>query len=126
MGNLYRFVEPVVLYLLQQKGCAYGYELTKALQEHALTDSQVDRAALYRVLSTLEANGFVTSDWDVSGSGPARHLYKLTAGGENHLAEWIVVLDQLSASMSRFVAEAREATAAAAGMASPQTPTLAE
>lgn len=108
MGNLYRFVEPVTLYLLKKKGRAYGYELAKALQEHALTDSQVERAALYRTLATLEASGYVTSEWDVSGSGPARHLYRLTPAGEAHLAEWLVVLDQLAASMSRFVAEAMD------------------
>jgi len=109
MGNLYRFVEPVALYLLKIKGRAYGYELAKALQEHALTDSQVERAALYRTLGVLEANGLVTSEWDVSGTGPARHLYRLTPAGEAHLAEWLVVLEQLSSSMARFVAEAREA-----------------
>ena len=27
MGNLYRFAEPVVLYLLESNGPAYGYEL---------------------------------------------------------------------------------------------------
>ncbi len=111
MGNLYRFVEPVVLYQLKLKGRAYGYDLAKALQEHALTDSRIERAALYRVLSALEANGCVTSEWDVSGSGPARHLYSLTPEGEKHLGEWMVVLDQLAASMARFVADAREAGA---------------
>ena len=121
MGNLYRFVEPIVLHLLKKRGSAYGYELAKALQDHALTDSQVERAALYRTLSTLETNGFVTSEWDVSGTGPARHLYSLTASGEDHLAEWIVVLDQLSASMSRFVVEARGTGSAGGSARSPET-----
>ncbi len=107
MGNLYRFIEPVVLYLLHTRGAAYGYELGKALQEHALTDSPVDLPALYRTLQTLESNGYVTSAWDVGGSGPARHLYRLTPQGRQHLEDWLVVLERLAASLGEFVAQAR-------------------
>lgn len=102
MGNLYRFVEPVVLYLLKTKGQAHGYELVKALQEQALTDSVIEPGALYRTLRRLEENGHVTSTWDVTGAGPARRLYKLTGNGIDHLREWAVVLGNLSESMSRF------------------------
>ena len=106
MGNLYRFVEPVLLYLLQKNGPSYGYELAKALSEHALTDAEIERAALYRTLRQLELNGHVISEWDVSGSGPARHIYRLTDSGEAHLREWRVVLTNLAHSMTRFIAEA--------------------
>ena len=105
MGKLYRFVEPVLLYLLKKKGHAYGYELVGELKEHALTDSTIERAAVYRTLRTLEVNGNVVSDWDVSGSGPARRLYRLTPGGEIHLEEWAEVLNTLSHSMAHFVGE---------------------
>ena len=108
MGNLYRFVEPQVLYLLKKRGKTHGYELIGALQEHALTDSAVEPGALYRTLRRLEENAFVVSSWDVSGSGPARRLYELTATGEEHLLEWTVILDHLAKSMSRFVAEMGE------------------
>ena len=108
MGNLYRFVEPVVLYLIKQKGSAYGYELGTALKEHALTDSVIDRAALYRTLQDLEKAGFVTSEWDVTGNGPARHLYRISPLGEEHLKEWAVVLEQLTISMQRFIADVKE------------------
>jgi PadR family transcriptional regulator PadR len=105
MGNLYRFVEPVVLYLLKTQGPSYGYELATALTEHALTDAEIERAALYRTLKQLEVNGRVISEWDVSGSGPARHVYRLTESGEEHLREWGVVLDKLSQAMASFVVE---------------------
>jgi len=105
MGNLYRFVEPVVLYLLKKDGPSYGYELANALADHALTDATIERAALYRTLQRLEASGHVVSEWDVSGSGPARHNYRLTAQGEEHLREWHIVLGNLSQAMTRFVDE---------------------
>jgi PadR family transcriptional regulator PadR len=111
MGNLYRFVEPVVLLLLKKKGHSYGYDLSGDLQEYALTDAQIERGALYRTLRQLEANGNVVSAWDIDGTGPARRVYKLTARGDRHLDEWATVLQHVSQSMARFVAETRRAVA---------------
>lgn len=107
MGNLYRFVEPVALLLLKKKGNSYGYDLAADLQTYALTDAEIERAALYRVLHRLEVNGNVTSEWDVEKGGPARRVYKLTAKGEAHLDEWATVLDHVAKSMARFVRVAR-------------------
>jgi DNA-binding PadR family transcriptional regulator len=103
MGNLYRFVEPVTLYLLKIKGGAHGYTLAADLNEYALTDSLVEPGALYRTLRRLEENGYVVSTWDVEGGGPARRLYELTPSGEEHLREWMKVLERLSLSLGRFV-----------------------
>lgn len=111
MGNLYRFVEPVLLFLLKRKGRCHGYELAANLNEYALTDSAIEIAALYRTLRQLEKNGCVNSKWEIVGSGPARRLYVLTPHGEQHLQEWITVLDHLCKSMKRFIREAQTATA---------------
>lgn len=111
MGNLYRFVEPVVLLLLKKKGCSYGYDLAKDLQGHALTDAEIERAALYRTLRQLERNGNVVSEWATDQGGPARRLYRLTPDGEQHLAEWAAVLEHVSKAMSRFVRAARKESA---------------
>ena len=107
MGNLYRFVEPVVLLLLKKKGRSYGYDLSGEFQEYALTDAEIERGALYRTLRQLEINGNVVSEWDVKKSGPARRVYRLTAKGERHLDEWAAVLEHVSKSMARFVAETK-------------------
>ena len=103
MGNLYRFVEPVLLFLLDRKGTSYGYELAGELREYALTDAEVEVAALYKTLRQLEKNHCVTSEWEVEGSGPARRVYTLTPRGKQHLGEWVVVLDHMSKAMARFV-----------------------
>lgn len=107
MGNLYRFVEPVVLLLLKKKGRSYGYDLSADLQDYALTDADIERAALYRTLRQLEANGKVVSEWDTEGAGPARRLYRLTRQGHEHLEEWATVLDHVSRSMAKFVKQVR-------------------
>jgi PadR family transcriptional regulator, regulatory protein PadR len=108
MGNLYRFVEPVVLLLLKKKGSSYGYDLSDELERHALTDAEIERAALYRTLRRLEKNGNVASEWQTDLPGPARRIYRLTPQGEHHLKEWATVLDHVSRSMSRFVREAEK------------------
>jgi len=115
MGNLYRFVEPVVLLLLKKKGRSYGYDLSSDIQEHAMTDAEIERAALYRTLRQLEKNGNVVSEWDVEKGGPARRVYKLTAQGERHLQEWATVLDHVSKSMAKFVREAHRVLDRGAG-----------
>ena len=106
MGNLYRFVEPVVLLLLKKKGHSYGYDLSGDLDKHSLTDAEIERAALYRTLRALEKNGNVSSEWQMETSGPARRVYRLTPKGERHLQEWATVLEHVSRSMARFVKEA--------------------
>lgn len=108
MGNLYRFVEPVVLMLLLEKQRSHGYELASEVQTHALTDAAIEVAALYRTLRQLERNGCVQSEWDIDHGGPARRMYRLTAKGEAHLKEWTVVLQHMAGSMQQFVAEARQ------------------
>lgn len=117
MGNLYRFVEPVVLHMLQIKGRSCGYNLCSELQQHALTDAEIDKAALYRTLRQLEANGNVKSSWEEGEAGPARRVYHLTKEGERHLEEWTAVLENLSRSMNRFVRDVRKTQTRAAKVA---------
>jgi PadR family transcriptional regulator, regulatory protein PadR len=107
MGNLYRFVEPVVLFLLMKKERSYGYDLLAEMESGALTDSAIEKGALYRTLRQLEINGNVKSEWETESCGPARRVYTLTKAGKRHLEEWLVVLEHLSNSMNRFVSEAR-------------------
>ena len=110
MGNLYRFVEPVVLLLLKKKGRSYGYDLAGEMSEHAFTDAEIDRGALYRTLRQLEGNGNVKSEWETDSSGPARRVYRLTAKGERHLEEWATVLEHVAGAMEKFVEETRSVT----------------
>ena len=107
MGHLYRFVEPVLLLMLKEKGRSYGYDLSADLSRYAFTDAEIERAVLYRTLRRLEENGYVTSDWDMEEPGPARRVYSLTKEGRQHLREWAEVLTNVAAAMNRFVKQAR-------------------
>jgi PadR family transcriptional regulator PadR len=126
MGHLYRFVEPVLLLMLAEKGRSYGYDLSSDLPRYAFTDAEIERAALYKTLRRLEKNGHVTSAWDMQEPGPARRVYSLTASGRRHLREWAEVLGKVAESMSRFIGRARSlsgklVTASAAQRRPPRT-----
>lgn len=103
MGHLYRFIEPVLLLMIRERGQTYGYNLSNELAKYAFTDAEIERAALYRTLKILETNRFVVSEWDVKGSGPARKQYSLTKEGEQHLRQWAQVLNKVGKSMAHFV-----------------------
>ena len=98
MGNVYRFIEPVLLLMM--------HELSESLGEYALTDAQIERAALYRTLRTLEENGHVTSNWETDTAGPARRMYSLTKSGHVHLQEWSEVMGRLGNAMEAFARRA--------------------
>ena len=101
MGNVSRFIEPVVLRILKEKQASYGYQIAERLPAFALTDATIEGAALYRTLRTLELNGYVKSTWTV-GAGPGRRNYHLTSAGEDHLRDWAVLLDTLGRAMIQF------------------------
>jgi len=106
MGNVSRFIEPVVLRILKEKKKSYGYEIAECLGQYALTDATIEGAALYRTLRTLETNGHVVSTWE-AGGGPARRNYSLTLSGEAHLREWVELLKTLGQAMIEFAREAK-------------------
>jgi PadR family transcriptional regulator PadR len=103
MGHLSRFVEPVVLLILKEKGHSHGYDLAASLRAYAFTDAEIERAALYRTLRRLERYAYVKSGWKLVRNGPARRVYALTRKGDAHLREWASVLDKVADSMMRYV-----------------------
>lgn len=107
-SRLSRLVEPAVLYLLGTGAAAHGYDLLGQVNEMGLTDTQVDPAAIYRILRQLEAEGAVVSTWDTSGGGPARRNYELTELGRARLASWMRVIDRRARAMREFVERVEE------------------
>jgi poly-beta-hydroxybutyrate-responsive repressor len=104
-----RFVEPAVLLLLEEHP-AHGYELLDRLPE-ILEGERVDLGNLYRILRSLEEEGFVSSSWDASTPGPAKRRYELTSEGRRVLMQWVDALQIARDRLDRFVdrfAEARE------------------
>jgi PadR family transcriptional regulator, regulatory protein PadR len=103
-GRIERFQVAALLLLLRERP-AHGYDLLERLPE--LTgDERVDVGNLYRVLRTLEEQGFVASEWDESVPGPAKRTYEITADGRAALDRWAAALadtrDRIDLYLKRY------------------------
>ncbi len=66
-----------ILRLLEERA-SHGYELVARLNE---AGTVTDTVGVYRALRAMEAEGIVSSTWDVSQGGPARRVYVPTPAG---------------------------------------------
>ena len=80
------FFEPGILYLLMKKP-SYGYEIQKALKNNCICEVNIGN--LYRCLSRIQKQGFVTRESIKGTIGPKRYSYTITKEGKMHLAAWI-------------------------------------
>ncbi len=99
-----RWVEPSILFLLWHEP-KHGYELMAEIPKLGFMSSPADPGAVYRTLRHMEVNGFVESEWDTSGSGPAKRRYSLTNRGRQHLDLWRDVLAERKNALTRFLGE---------------------
>jgi len=79
------------------KGESYGYELVRrleGLQELAITESTV-----YPILNRLRKDGYVRVRVAVSGFGPPRRYFSLTALGTRRVQEMNAYWDDLCSSV---------------------------
>jgi poly-beta-hydroxybutyrate-responsive repressor len=79
------FLQGCVLLLLRERP-AHGYELLERLKAFGIADG--DSGNLYRKLRSLEEQGMVRSEWEISETGPRRRMYYLTATGDARLRRW--------------------------------------
>lgn len=94
------FVQPLLILLLLEEP-AHGYELTSRLGEFGLADA--DPGGIYRNLQKLEADGFIESTWDTTGSGPARKVYRVTPEGRDFLDTWVGALMRNRQLLEAFI-----------------------
>lgn len=104
-----RMLEPVLLLLLLENEGAHGYDLAMRAQKLALVGGEVEAAAVYRCLRWFEREGLVRSDWDTSGSGPARRQYSLTDLGVKSVRLWADLLRKRRGVLDQYLARYHEA-----------------
>lgn len=101
-GKTERFIQPCLLLALRKKP-SYGYELLEKIIEFGFLDGPADPGMVYRHLRKLEEEGFVSSTWDTSGTGPARRYYRLTTEGEELLRNWIPFMERNLRGLESFI-----------------------
>jgi DNA-binding PadR family transcriptional regulator len=107
--NLEKIIHPAILTLLFEDEELHGYSIVQKLQEtYMLQGKKPDPSGVYRCLNQMEQGGYVTAIWDVSNSGPARKLYKITDDGLECLKTWINTLESYHNSLGLFLSFAKE------------------
>jgi PadR family transcriptional regulator len=65
---------------------AYGYEMTRRLEERGLGTAR--QGSIYPAVARLERNGLLESFAQAGNGGPPRKYYRLTDAGQRSLADW--------------------------------------
>jgi len=90
--------------LARAPGGLHGYLISQHLRSTAIFgDSPPDATGLYRALKAMEKEGYLTSEWDVEGGGPAKRVYALTRDGRDCLRRWVDTLESYSKTLQRTV-----------------------
>ena len=84
----------------------YGYTLRKALAEHGMA---IDEGTLYPLLRRLESQGLLASEWRETDKRNKR-FYRLSAAGEDILAELIAEWQSIGNSLDGILKETHDGT----------------
>lgn len=103
LSNVYRFMVPVIAVCLARLGKAHGYQIAKEVADLTVTEGQLDTAGIYRMLRRMEMTGFVHSEWDTQGAGPAKRVYMMTDEGMIMLKGVMDGLRDLSARLDSLL-----------------------
>jgi PadR family transcriptional regulator PadR len=86
--------KPIILSILMS-GENYGYQIIKRAKQVSGGDLRWSDGMLYPVLQRLEKEGFITSQWKLSGEGRHRKYYQITELGvqelESEKKQWLKV-----------------------------------
>lgn len=93
------FVLPFILLLLS-KVSLHGYELSQKLESFGF--KTLDQGNLYRMLRQLEKDELVSSEWDTTGSGPAKRRYSITKAGVKYLSGYASQLETYQSLLDQF------------------------
>jgi transcriptional regulator len=84
-------------------GRAHGHAIGKHIRTLSRDVLQVETGSLYPALHRLEAQGWITSEWETSDKGKRAKYYALTRAGRKQLLEEQSRWDQLSVAMQRVL-----------------------
>lgn len=93
------FVLPFILLVLS-KVSLHGYELSQKLE--AFGFKTLDQGNLYRMLRQLEKENLVSSEWDTTGTGPAKRRYSITKAGVTYLKGYANQLETYQSLLDQF------------------------
>lgn len=97
-----RYIQPSILLVLYSRP-SYGYELIQNIQNFGFLDGPAPPGMIYRHLRQFEEDGLVTSQWQTTGSGPAKRIYCITDEGKEVLSIWTDYLHTQVKNLQRLL-----------------------
>ncbi len=77
--------------LAQSQEPLYGYQIGKLVGAGDNDGVMVKQGAIYPVLRSLESQGLLSSEREMSDSGPPRKYYQATETGQEALKDWTAI-----------------------------------
>jgi PadR family transcriptional regulator PadR len=84
-------------------GPSHGHAVAKQIRLMSDDVLQVETGSLYPSLHRLEAQGWISSEWQLSDKGKRAKYYRLTATGRKQLVTERTKWEQLSMAMARVL-----------------------
>ena len=86
-GELLKGSTTTLILAVLREGPRHGYAIAREIERRSSEALKLGEGSLYPALRTLEADGLVSSSWEIQPSGPARKVYALTDAGQAALAK---------------------------------------
>ena len=100
-SQLLRGVLDVCLLAVIADDPAYGYEMTRRLEERGL--DVVGEGSIYPALARLERDGLVEWYREASNGGPPRKYYRLSPAGTKALTRWSAEWERTRSAVDRVL-----------------------
>ena len=91
--------------LAQSKEPLYGYQIGKLVGagDDDASGVMVKQGAIYPVLRSLESQGLLSSEREMSDSGPPRKYYKATETGQEALKTWTGIWEETKSFVDKVL-----------------------
>ena len=100
----------MVLRTLQTIGPLHGYGIARRIEQTSGSMVSVKYGTLYPALLKLEQEGYIASEWGVSGNNRRAKIYKLTRAGGKKLAREALQWERTTLAIARIFAPSEEAS----------------
>lgn len=84
-------------------GAQHGQGIARAIQETSGDELLVEHGALYPALQRLEARGWISAKWGISGNNRKARFYTLTTTGRKQLVTETTQWRRLVAAIGRIL-----------------------
>lgn len=107
-GNLDRFIQPIILLILQEETDT-GYGIFKKVGEFSMfTDAKPDATGVYRYLKIMEERGLLEQFEQREAKNKYKMKYRITEEGKKCLQNWRGTLDRYANAIRELVEQIDE------------------